>query len=62
MKTIGLVGARGYVGRELTTLVERHGGLDLRFAISQRDGKSPADVAAAPEAESTAQDEPESES
>ncbi|MDB5213868.1 MAG: N-acetyl-gamma-glutamyl-phosphate reductase [Myxococcaceae bacterium] len=45
-KTIGLVGARGYVGRELTTLVEGHGDLDLRLAISQRDGKSPGDVAA----------------
>jgi len=45
MKTLGLIGARGYVGRELTTLVERHGGLDLRLAVSQRDGKSPADVA-----------------
>jgi N-acetyl-gamma-glutamyl-phosphate reductase common form len=46
MKTLGLVGARGYVGRELVTLVEGHGGLDLRLSISQRDGKSPADVAA----------------
>lgn len=45
-KTLGLIGSRGYVGRELTTLVEQHGGLDLRLAISQRDGKSPADVAA----------------
>lgn len=45
MKTLGLVGARGYVGRELTTLVEGHGGLDLRLSVSQRDGRSPADVA-----------------
>jgi N-acetyl-gamma-glutamyl-phosphate reductase len=45
--SLGLIGARGYVGRELTTLVERHGDLDLRLAVSQRDGKSPADVAAA---------------
>lgn len=45
-RTLGLIGARGYVGRELVTLVERHGDLDLRLAISQRDGKSPAEVAA----------------
>ncbi|MDB4935130.1 MAG: N-acetyl-gamma-glutamyl-phosphate reductase, partial [Labilithrix sp.] len=44
-RTVGLIGARGYVGRELTTLVESHGDLDLRLAVSQRDGKSPADVA-----------------
>jgi N-acetyl-gamma-glutamyl-phosphate reductase common form len=46
-RTLGLIGARGYVGRELTTLVEGHGGLDLRLAISQRDGKSAAEVASA---------------
>ena len=45
-RSLGLIGARGYVGRELTTLVERHGDLDLRLAVSQRDGKTPADVAA----------------
>jgi N-acetyl-gamma-glutamyl-phosphate reductase common form len=44
-KTLGLVGARGYVGRELTALVERHGQLDLCLAVSQRDSRSPADVA-----------------
>jgi len=46
-KTLGLVGARGYVGRELSALVERHGDLDVRLAVSQRDGMSAADVAAA---------------
>jgi N-acetyl-gamma-glutamyl-phosphate reductase common form len=45
-KSLGLVGARGYVGRELMTLLEGHTGLDLRLAISARDGKSPAEVAA----------------
>jgi N-acetyl-gamma-glutamylphosphate reductase len=45
-KTLGLVGARGYVGRELSALVERHGDLDVRLAVSQRDGQSAADVAA----------------
>jgi N-acetyl-gamma-glutamyl-phosphate reductase len=43
--SLGLVGARGYVGKELAALVQSHGALDLRLAISQRDGKSPADVA-----------------
>ena len=46
-KTLGLVGARGYVGRELSALIERHDALDLRLAVSQRDGQSAADVAAA---------------
>ena len=45
-KSLGLVGSRGYVGRELMALVERHGDVDLRLAVSQRDGRSPADVAA----------------
>jgi N-acetyl-gamma-glutamyl-phosphate reductase len=45
-RTLGLVGARGYVGRELTALIERHGDLDLRLSISQRDGKSATEVAA----------------
>jgi N-acetyl-gamma-glutamyl-phosphate reductase len=45
-KTLGLVGSRGYVGRELSTLVEGHGDLELRLAVSQRDGQSAADVAA----------------
>lgn len=46
-KTLGLIGSRGYVGRELVALVEQHGLLDLSLAVSQRDGKSPDDVAAA---------------
>ena len=45
-RTLGLVGARGFVGRELLTLVEGHAGLEVRLAISQRDGESPAAVAA----------------
>lgn len=45
MKTLGLVGVRGYVGQELAELVKHHGGLDVRLAVSQRDGRSPADVA-----------------
>jgi N-acetyl-gamma-glutamyl-phosphate reductase len=46
-KTLGLIGSRGYVGRELVTLIEQHDELELRLAVSQRDGKSAADVAAA---------------
>lgn len=42
---IGVVGARGYVGKELVELVERHDGLELALSISQRDGLSPEDVA-----------------
>ena len=45
-RTLGIVGSRGFVGRELLTLVGRHGELDLRLSISQRDGKSEVDVAA----------------
>lgn len=46
MKTLGIVGARGYVGTELMALVEKHGALDVRLAVSQRDGRTPAEVAA----------------
>jgi N-acetyl-gamma-glutamyl-phosphate reductase len=45
MATLGVVGARGYVGRELTDIAARHPGLDVRLSISQRDGKTPEDVA-----------------
>lgn len=45
-KTVGLIGSRGYVGRELVTMIERHGDLDLRLSVSQRDGRSATDVAA----------------
>lgn len=43
--TLGIVGARGYVGRELDALVKRHAGLELRLAVSQRDGRSAAEIA-----------------
>lgn len=42
---LGIVGARGYVGRELVSLASRHGGFDLVLAVSQRDGASAAEVA-----------------
>jgi N-acetyl-gamma-glutamyl-phosphate reductase common form len=44
-KSLGIVGARGHVGKELAALLERHGGLDVRLAVSQRDGKTAAEVA-----------------
>ncbi len=44
-KTLGIVGARGYVGQELVQLVEKHGGFDVRLAVSQRDGLTAGDVA-----------------
>lgn len=36
-RTLGVVGARGYVGRELLDLVAAHDGLDLRLVTSQKD-------------------------
>lgn len=45
MATIGIVGARGYVGKELVDLVKNHEGLSLRLEISARDGLSPEAVA-----------------
>ena len=45
MKKIGIIGARGYVGRELVELVGRHGELELALSVSQRDGASPEDIA-----------------
>lgn len=44
-RSLGIVGARGHVGKELVTLVERHGGLDLRLAVSQRDGLAAGEIA-----------------
>lgn len=45
MKTLGVVGARGYVGKELLALVAKHGGLEVRLEASKRDGLGPEDVA-----------------
>jgi N-acetyl-gamma-glutamyl-phosphate reductase len=45
MKTLGVVGARGYVGKELLALVAKHGGIDVRLETSKRDGLGPEDVA-----------------
>lgn len=44
-KTLGIVGARGYVGQELLALLEKHDGLDVRLSVSQRDGLTAGDVA-----------------
>lgn len=42
---VGIVGSRGYVGKELVDLVDRHESLELALSVSQRDGLSPEDVA-----------------
>jgi N-acetyl-gamma-glutamyl-phosphate reductase len=42
---LGIVGARGYVGKELVTLLEGHRELDVALSVSQRDGLGPEDVA-----------------
>jgi N-acetyl-gamma-glutamyl-phosphate reductase common form len=42
---VGIVGARGYVGKELVELVNAHRELDLALSVSARDQLSPDDVA-----------------
>lgn len=44
---VGIVGARGYVGRELVSLLEAHDGVAIALSGGQRDGLTPASVAAA---------------
>jgi N-acetyl-gamma-glutamyl-phosphate reductase len=44
-RTIGIVGARGYVGKELVDLLKKHDDLNVRLEISARDGLSPEAVA-----------------
>ncbi len=44
---LGIIGARGYVGRELATLAAGHGGFDVALQTSARDKISANDVAAA---------------
>lgn len=46
MKTIGIVGARGYVGQELVGLVKAHGGFEIGLSVSARDGVGAEEVAA----------------
>jgi N-acetyl-gamma-glutamyl-phosphate reductase len=46
MLKVGIVGARGHVGRELVDLVGRHEKMELALSSSARDGLSPEDVAA----------------
>jgi N-acetyl-gamma-glutamyl-phosphate reductase common form len=43
---LGIVGARGHVGKELVELVSRHNGFELALSVSARDQLSPGDVAA----------------
>jgi N-acetyl-gamma-glutamyl-phosphate reductase len=47
MARVGIIGARGYVGRELVALASRHAELELVLSTSQRDGVSADDVASA---------------
>lgn len=47
MKTsVGVIGARGYVGRELTGLLSAHDALDVKLTVSARDGATAESVAA----------------
>ena len=44
MKTVGIVGARGYTGAELIKLIARHPGLELAFVSSRElDGRKVSD-------------------
>jgi N-acetyl-gamma-glutamyl-phosphate reductase len=42
---VGIIGARGHVGREVVDLVEKHPDLELALAVSHRDGPTPEGVA-----------------
>jgi len=44
---LGIIGARGYVGRELLDLCRAHGGFEVAMQVSARDGLGVDDVAAA---------------
>jgi N-acetyl-gamma-glutamyl-phosphate reductase len=44
---LGIIGARGYVGRELLALASAHGGFEVAMQVSARDGLSVEDVAGA---------------
>lgn len=44
-KTVGIIGGRGHVGRELVELVNGHPNLELALSVSQRDGATPEGVA-----------------
>jgi len=46
MKTLGVIGGRGYVGRELLDLVAKHPDLELVLNASARDGVTPQSAAA----------------
>lgn len=47
-RTVGIIGARGYVGQELVTLVNAHDGLDLRVLEGVPEEKLDAYVLALP--------------
>ena len=46
MASLGIIGARGYVGKELVDLIARHPGVTVEMAVSARDNVTPEDVAA----------------
>ena len=46
MKTLGVIGGRGYVGRELLDLIGQHPGFELALNASARDGVTPESAAA----------------
>lgn len=46
-RRVGIIGARGYVGRELTALVRSHEHLELALETSRSEGAAPQAVAAA---------------
>jgi N-acetyl-gamma-glutamyl-phosphate reductase len=43
---VGIIGARGYTGKELMGLLEKHSALKVEMAVSARDNVTPDDVAA----------------
>ena len=42
--SVGVLGASGYTGREVLTILARHGGVDVRFATSDSEAGRPAGV------------------
>lgn len=44
-KKIGIVGARGYVGKELVAILSQHEELEIALSVSQRDNLTAEDVA-----------------
>ena len=45
MKSVGIIGARGYTGKELVDLMAKHDGFKVELAVSARDNLTADDVA-----------------